>query len=68
MPDLADAVRAGVLVSGGAGTCVLDNGVEVMLPEDDPAAALATVGALDAEQEAPVARDRRGRPAAARPS
>ena len=50
-PDIADKVRAGVLISGERWNVVLDNGVEVLLPVDRPAAALATVAGLDAQKK-----------------
>lgn len=51
VPDIADKVRAGVLISGERWNVVLDNGVEVLLPVDRPAAALATVAGLDAQKK-----------------
>ena len=51
VPDIAGRVRAGVLISGARWNVVLDNGVELMLPVDKPAAALATVATLDAEKK-----------------
>jgi cell division protein FtsQ len=50
-PGLAPRVRAGVLISGERWNVVLDSGVEVMLPIDKAAAALATVATLDAEKK-----------------
>ncbi len=50
-PDIADKVRAGVLISGERWNVVLDSGIEVMLPADKPAAALATVATLDAQKK-----------------
>jgi cell division protein FtsQ len=50
-PDIAGRVRAGVLISGERWNVVLDNGVELMLPADKPAAALARVATLDAEKK-----------------
>ena len=50
VPDIAGRVRAGVLISGARWNVVLDNGVELMLPVEKPAAALATVARLDAEK------------------
>ncbi len=50
-PEIADKVRAGVLISGERWNVVLDNGVELMLPADDPAAALASVARLDADKK-----------------
>ena len=49
-PAIAPNVRAGVLVGGRRWTVVLDSGIELMLPETDPAAALATVARLDASK------------------
>lgn len=46
-PSLAPRVRAGVLVSGRRWNVVLNNGIEIMLPEDDPGSALIQVVALD---------------------
>jgi cell division protein FtsQ len=48
-PSLAPRARAGVLVAERRWTLVLDNGVELMLPEIDPAAALATAARMDAD-------------------
>jgi cell division protein FtsQ len=50
VPDIAGRVRAGVLISGARWNVVLDNGVELMLPVEKPAAALATVARLDTEK------------------
>jgi cell division protein FtsQ len=47
-PALAQRTRAGVLIAERRWTLVLDNGVEVMLPENDPTAALVTAAQLDA--------------------
>ncbi len=47
-PAVAARTRAGVLVAGRRWTLVLDNGVELMLPEIDPATAIATAAQLDA--------------------
>jgi len=46
-PEIAARVRAGVLVFGRRWTVVLDNGIELLLPEDDPAAALATIVSMN---------------------
>ena len=46
-PSLAPRVKAGVLVSGRRWNVVLDNGIEIMLPEEDPASALIQVVALE---------------------
>jgi cell division protein FtsQ len=48
-PAIAERTRAGVLIGERRWTLVLDNGVEVMLPEQEPGAALAAVARLDAE-------------------
>lgn len=50
-PDIAGKVRAGVLISGDRWNVVLDDGIELMLPADKPAAALATVARMDAEKQ-----------------
>ena len=50
VPALANKVRAGVLISGQRWNVVLDGGIELMLPADKPAAALATVATLDAQK------------------
>ena len=47
-PDVADRVHAGVLISGRRWTIVLDDGTELMLPEENPIAALQKIAALDA--------------------
>ena len=49
VPSLKPRVHAGVLVAGRRWNIVLDNGVQLLLPEQDPAAALVAVSALDAE-------------------
>ncbi len=46
-PTFAPRVTAGVLVSGRRWNVVLRNGVEIMLPEEDPASALIQAVALD---------------------
>ncbi|MCB1489819.1 MAG: cell division protein FtsQ/DivIB [Bauldia sp.] len=46
-PTFAPRVRAGVLVSDRRWNVVLDNGVEIMLPADDPGSALIQAVALD---------------------
>jgi cell division protein FtsQ len=46
-PSLRSQVKAGVLVSGRRWNVVLNNGVELMLPEEDPAGALIQAVALD---------------------
>lgn len=47
VPTLKARIKAGVLVSNRRWTIVLDNGVELLLPEIDPADALVQVVALD---------------------
>jgi cell division protein FtsQ len=47
-PTIARRTRGGILFSEDRWTLVLDNGIELMLPADDPDKALATVAALDA--------------------
>lgn len=49
-PDIAEHVHAGVLVSGRRWTVVLDNGIELLLPQHDPAAALQKIARLDADE------------------
>jgi len=49
VPSLRPRVHAGVLVAGRRWNVVLDNGVELLLPEQDPGAALVAVAALDGE-------------------
>ena len=66
-PDLTGKVRAGVLISGRRWNVVLDNGIELLLPAENPAAALATVAKLDAEKSLLSRADRGGRSAPARP-
>jgi len=46
-PSLRPEVKAGVLVAGRRWNVVLNNGVELMLPQDDPAGALIQAVALD---------------------
>jgi cell division protein FtsQ len=46
-PSLKPRVKAGVLVSNRRWNVVLDNGVEIMLPAEDPADALIQAVALD---------------------
>ncbi len=46
-PSLRPEVKAGVLVSGRRWNVVLNNGVELMLPEEDPAGALIQAVALN---------------------
>jgi cell division protein FtsQ len=50
-PDIAERVHAGVLISGRRWTIVLEDGVELMLPQKDPMAALQTIAALDASDQ-----------------
>ncbi len=50
-PDIAERVHAGVLISGRRWTIVLHNGVELMLPEDDPIAALQKIATLDHDDQ-----------------
>lgn len=47
VPSLMPRIKAGVLISNRRWNVVLDNGVELMLPEKDPADALVQVVALD---------------------
>jgi cell division protein FtsQ len=47
VPSLAARIKGGVLVSERRWNIVLDDGVEILLPEDDPASALVQVVALD---------------------
>jgi cell division protein FtsQ len=49
-PEIARRARAGILVSDDRWTVVLDSGMQLMLPAENPAAALARVAALDREQ------------------
>lgn len=51
VPGLAAKVRAGMLISGRRWTVVFNNGVEALLPIEQPAEALATVARLDAQDE-----------------
>ena len=46
-PTIAGEARAGILVSENRWTIVLKTGIELMLPSDNPQAALATIAALD---------------------
>jgi cell division protein FtsQ len=46
-PEIAGRVRAGVLVSGRRWNIVLNDGVELLLPEKNPAQALQQIVALD---------------------
>jgi len=49
-PMLARRVKAGIMVSERRWNIVLSDGVELMLPEDDPVKALSRVAQLDAER------------------
>jgi cell division protein FtsQ len=49
VPSLKSRVKAGVLVSNRRWNVVLDNGVELLLPEDDPGGALNAVAAIDGQ-------------------
>ena len=51
VPEIAGRVKAGVLISGRRWNVVLDNGIELMLPEQDPGSALVAVAALDASKQ-----------------
>jgi cell division protein FtsQ len=46
-PTIARQARAGILVSEERWTVVLENGIELMLPAENPEAALATIASLD---------------------
>ncbi|MEX0851801.1 MAG: cell division protein FtsQ/DivIB [Bauldia sp.] len=48
-PQVAEKTRAGALVSGRRWTVILKNGIALMLPELDPAAALEKIVRLDAD-------------------
>jgi cell division protein FtsQ len=47
VPSLKARIHAGVLIAGRRWNIVLDNGVQLLLPEQDPGAALVAVSALD---------------------
>ena len=49
VPSIRDRLRAAVLVGERRWNFVLDDGVTLMLPQDDPKAALAKIGELDAK-------------------
>lgn len=49
VPSLKARIHAGVLIAGRRWNIVLDNGVQLLLPEQDPGAALVAVSALDGE-------------------
>jgi len=56
VPSLKSRIHAGMLVSQRRWSLVLDNSIEIMLPEDDPEGALVAVAALD-EQSGLLSRD-----------
>ncbi len=47
-PEIETRARAGIYVSGRRWTIVLDNGMQLMLPIENPEAALATVASMEA--------------------
>ena len=49
-PTIASQAKAGVLVSENRWTIVLKSGIALMLPSDNPQAALSTIVALDRDQ------------------
>jgi len=49
VPALKPRIHAGVLISGRRWNVVLDNGVEILLPEEDPSNALVAVSALQSQ-------------------
>jgi cell division protein FtsQ len=49
VPELKNRIHAGVLISNRRWNVVLDNGVELLLPEKDPGSALVAVAALDTQ-------------------
>jgi cell division protein FtsQ len=49
VPSLKARIHAGVLVAGRRWNIVLDNGVQLLLPEQDPGSALVAVAALDGQ-------------------
>ena len=49
VPALRDRIRAGILISERRWTLVLKSGIELLLPQDEPARALRHIAALDAE-------------------
>jgi cell division protein FtsQ len=49
VPELKDRIHAGVLISNRRWNVVLDNGVQLLLPEKDPGSALVAVAALDTQ-------------------
>jgi len=50
-PAIAAHAKAGILVSGNRWTIVLDNGIDLLLPQENPAGALAAVAALDRNRQ-----------------
>ena len=50
-PRIAGRTKAGIFVSGRRWNLILDNGIEVMLPEAHPEAALAILDTLEAEHQ-----------------
>jgi len=51
VPELKNRIHAGVLISNRRWNVVLDNGVELLLPEKDPGSALVAVAALDTQSK-----------------
>jgi cell division protein FtsQ len=49
VPELKGRIHAGVLISKRRWNVVLDNGVQLLLPEKDPGSALVAVAALDTQ-------------------
>ena len=49
VPELADQIRAGTLVGERRWNLKLKNGIDVKLPEDEPAKALARLAEVDRE-------------------
>ncbi len=50
-PNIAGRTKAGILVSGRRWNLILDNGIEVMLPEEHPEAALAILDTLESDHK-----------------
>jgi cell division protein FtsQ len=50
-PAIGDRVRAGVLISQNRWTIILDNGIELLLPPEQPEVAMRTIAALDSEKQ-----------------
>lgn len=50
-PAIGDRVRAGVLVSQNRWTIILNNGIELLLPPEQPEIAMRTIAALDSEKQ-----------------